>query len=331
MFTRCRQGRLFTCLIGLLLAAACQMAIAQDEPSAQTHVDYVRQQNVLWTKAILDVYDATARAEEAWHDDARQFIQVYIDVLSDPYLALPFAGRLRQAELMGRHLLADGCDEPIIRILYGRVLMAHGMHGEAMPFLQAGYDAARNTPGLELLLGSTAIRLAYCDQLLGRGDGSQYYDQAVTALAAAVGDTRYGEDDQGPLLDMIDAFYLQELPSIYVADLVERCANESESREWTCKMLAGIMYLDQITIGRGRSYRSNDTDLGHRRSQDYGSAAIDAARLFDAAWQLRPERPQAAARMILLAGVTDSDLIDSDLWLDRATPDPVTAVVSDRH
>ncbi|MCK4601673.1 MAG: hypothetical protein KAU28_04365, partial [Phycisphaerae bacterium] len=308
---------LITCLIAWLAVGA-----AADGDRAVTNDDLVAQMRAVWTKTILDTYDATADTDAAWHADARSFIENYITLLSSNHttsLALP---PLEDVERMGRELLAAGCDEPIIHIIYGRVLFGQGMIGEAMPYLRSGYERCRGTPNLQLLTGTTAMRLAQGMTALGQGGDQveQYYAEAVAAVAQAAGNTMYLEDEQSALLEIIRQYCSSDLPAENCRQLVAQCVAQEHSRRWLCMMLAGLNHLEEaLEVGprqTSTAFRYGPEGQLIQVIENVTRPDIEAERLLTAAWKFRPERPQAAVAMICLATYTGSG--SAEAWFDRA-------------
>ncbi len=297
---------------------------AADGPA--TNVDLHAQESLVWTKTILDTYNATIVDKEApWHDDARQLIQVYIRHLVDVYPGAQPVPTLAKAERMGRDLLAAGCDSPIVQIIYGRILFAQGLVGEAQPYLLSGYQAAHGTPNLQLLLSTTAIRLAQCSEAMGQSDeAGKYHAEAVTALVAVAGNTMYLEDDQSALLEILVNYCLNELSLTSQGELVRRAVAEEGSGEWLCKMLAGLWHFAQVREGGSRSWSpaaaswASSIDPYLRPGSSPADSAAMARRLFTAAWELRPERPRAAAAMVMLSAYRQSNSFNYETWFRRA-------------
>jgi len=277
-------------------------AAAQDD--RVTNDDLDRQMRAVWTKTILDAYDATADTNTPWHADARRFITGYIGQLSNVYPSSLELDSLNDLEKMGRLLLAAGCDEPIIHILYGRLLCAQNMPGEALPYLQIGYENARSIPNLQLLLGTTAVRISTCMRALGDDARANDYDVwAMIDMAEAVSNPMYDEDDQSALLEIVNNFFFSTLSLQQKKSFVYRCVAQEGSGEWLCKMLAGLMHLHVTTV-------ANDNRWHDLADFDAEQSAIEAGRLLISAWQLGPQRPQAAAALVQLT----SYVRNADLW-----------------
>ncbi len=309
MFARWMNHRLLACV--LVWAAAAGGARA--DAVVVTNDDLVAQIRAVWTKTILGPYEAAAPQDAPWDADARRFITGCIGRLADIYPANLEIDSLKDLERMGWELLAAGCNEPIIHMLYGNILYEQGMLGEALPYLQSGYENSRTTADLQLLMGVTGMRLAKCMRALDEGsrDGD-YRSWVLIDMGEASGNPMYVEDDQSALLEIIDYYCFDDLSLRNKGQLVERCVLQPDSTEWLCKMLAGLLHVDVMA-------KSNDSRSHDMAGYEAERSSVEGQLLLQAAWEIRPGRPQAAAALVRLAAYTrrvSSDRVKE--WFDLA-------------
>lgn len=308
MFARRMNHRLIACVLVWAGAAAG----ARADAVVVTNDDLVAQMLGVWTKTILGPYEAAVPQDAPWDADARRFITGCIGRLADIYPTNLETDSLKDLERMGRELLAAGCNEPIIHLLYGNILYEQGMPGEASPYLQSGYENSRTTADLQLLLGAMGMRLAKCMQALDEPsrDGD-YRSWVLIDMGEASGNPMYVENDQSALLEIINRYCFYDLSLRDKARLVERCVLQPDSTEWLCKMLAGLLHVDVIA-------KSSDSRSHNMAGYEPERSSVEGQLLLRAAWEIRPQRPQAAAALVRLAAYTRRVSGTAKDWFDRA-------------
>jgi GYF domain 2 len=92
-------------------------------------------------------------------------------------------------------------------------------------------------------------------------------------------------------------------------------AEAGRSFRWLSLMLQGNAETDSAWKARGGGFSDSVTQAGWQGFHDH---SVKAGEEFTAAWELHPEWPQAAARMVYVI-MTETDAETARQWFDRAT------------
>ena len=248
----------------------------------------------------------------AWAASATQFVEQGLAA----WLNAPLAGQPAELAATGRQLCDQGCDEPLVWYLTGLFeYRANDDWRTADPFFKRAEKAAttdrRVPPSLAFWIAVDYARVR-ARGLYGVADLAQ---NAATATKAAVGKDYVAGDEiifvrhqlTGVLTDCTATNYYTRLAATYTgADLPE----------WARRTLVGMTELRLAWSARGSGWARDVKETGWEgfaKHLDLAHAELTQA------WNLRPDRPEAAAELIeVVMGSTGTTNETTRQWFDRA-------------
>lgn len=293
---------------------------------AYTARDFMRQVRAWAERVWLKPFEAQLPADKPWAAEARAFVQEAIAAWSsdstiedtrNSYFIQPLAeepnGVLAKR---GAALIKAGCDDPLVGFLTNHFrYCARDYPGLPKSALQVFTRLAGGTTtypkSLAWMAGLYADMICrQCKQTKELGEVDRRIPElAIEALQA--GDYS-GADDA---LFVFYALYFQG----YVDDQYDALAKVAEAPalpEWAYHTLLGWSEISHAWHDRGDDWGSNVTEDGWKGFSTHLSIARDE---LTAGWMLRPNRPEAAAGMIMVTMGGKGNSSDSErVWFDRA-------------
>ncbi len=261
---------------------------------------------------LLEAYERTGR-HGPWDAVAREYVTGELPVVMGRRAGSPAPARLE----LGRRALAQGCRDPLVEFLVGRHLWAERLDpGESIALLRravAGFRQIRYPRGAARLAASTlreawesarseadwgreaeALELAWFREALV--DGSYAEGESVVLVWQATrgdGDCfkRHGEK-------LVAA--LQRAPRVEEWARLYFSARGHRDRAWQAR---GEDFADRVPESAWPLFRA-ESALAHQ----------DLVR----SWTLRPDRPEAAALLIVVSRDAQAEGETARLWFERA-------------
>ncbi|MFZ5829095.1 MAG: tetratricopeptide repeat protein [Planctomycetota bacterium] len=265
----------------------------------------------LWERDI-DEYREHTKDPKSLRPQAEEFMRaVHLNML--PTRRGP---HLQETVEMGKRLIDQGCEDPLVRIYYGKAVSDEMGIFHALPILADGLNAWPDSgyPKLARRLGVLTM-FAEAKYFAEALPWSNLRDEAACLAAARVAD-----DTIDPAMRRVLFHELSQLMGgggKHWEDAVavhERCANESNADPWLIHMLAGDAYVARAWHHRGDAWAQFVPDEAWEPFRDNLRKAADE---YTAAMKLHPENPEAAAAMIKIATAGESDRSVRE-WFDLA-------------
>lgn len=248
-----------------------------------------------------------------WAADAERLCRRGLKAFNDGASSDTFLGDLAGD---ARKLMAAGCDDALACFVCQLCLVAE--HGD----WREGMTALARSKGN----GNSATRLAAIDCLrahqeimwLKKKTRVDYRDHEaqLAQLVRAVDDGSYAPEfeavflrDQLEMLKAIDKIREDRFQAILVA------WQKSKWPDWVKFTLVGRAEIEWAWKLRGGGWASTVTDAG---AQGFIKHIEDARKVLEKAWELRPDRPEAATLMITVSMGTGSPIQVTRQWFDRA-------------
>ena len=264
-------------------------------------------------RATLSNYDRCGSRSPSWDDKAKKFLV--------KYAAFRFGSgepeRLSEAKQAGDELMDTGCTDPHLLYIYGNTLFQMGNPMRAEPFVRKGFALLEKSTYPRYYLYYGAKRLAVIDEQLGGHSKElatlsqkimRYLGQAAVDEDFANGYQRYyaelmiGEWDTSSGMPADGEVMVQE---------IERLPNVDP---WIRLLVNGFYHVGMAWRSRGPGWASEVTGEGWN---GFGAELEQARKFLVEAYEMHPEYPEAAARMITVSMGSCGDL-DARLWFDRA-------------
>ena len=315
----------------LLLPACCWLALpaarADDpaaapievKPDAYTQRDY-RKQNAAWERRLfLDGFRAHGRAGHPWDDEAEAFIEqtqtFWAGEARDESEIETRKARSAELAERGRRMIEQGCDDPVVRYLAGRLAYQQNWNWQA-PLFQ--YERAVRRleempayPRAIAVIAGRALRDIY--EKGGHAERLKPLDEKIVAwLRQSVDDGSYTRDE--------DFLFVQRLVGPdgqgwfnQNDEAIAAWLPDAPLPDWARQTILGYTEVNRAWHIRGGSWAR---DVKQDAWKGFGEHMASASALLTQSWELRPDRPEAAR---LMMAVVAGDLRSVRLWFDRAT------------
>lgn len=263
---------------------------------------------------LLDAYDHVGLRDPKWDDAARQFIETSLSPLVGIWSDTPADKQVSQ----GRAVLHLGCEDPLVIYLYAAALFdADNDSYDALDQYKRSVEGMKHVP-YPRAVARLAISGYHRDlRMLGRVP-MQFWPLAPTELqwfreSLTDGSYRAGED----------VVLIWQLMNGTGPDFVKRNKEEVSAAldaaawvpPWVRLHFAGLKEHYLAWDARGYEFAKNVTPEGWKGFKEQSARA---SRDLIHAWELRPDRPEAAYDMISTSEDTPQPGADARTWFDRA-------------
>ena len=282
--------------------------------NVNSHTEAVFKSKVLAfnRRTLIDAYQNVGEHNRKWDQAALRYLEDVAQHFTSPRTTAPAAAQLDA----GRQLMALGCNDPLIQYCYGIALLnsGDGANGETVLAAATQKLLASKYPVVRQRFAAT--RLAYLYRAQGfkrQADFDAWRDRALELTVKSLQDGSYGADEQRIFFmhlipDWTDLFLDRQ------EQLYRSTASLAGLDPWLQHMVAGLYHSELAYKARGGGWGYRVTDEGWA---GYTAGLAEARKHFVPAWQLHPEYPEAAARMISVANGDRGDA--PDVWFTRAT------------
>lgn len=266
-----------------------------------------------WARRMLLAPAQQKWKDKPWAEEATAVMEAALDQSEKEHRSLPclgpLAGRFRE-------LLKKAPDEPLLQVFGGRALFAEKADWrEGQPLL----EKALANGNLGSFLESMAVqaRLQIAQRLNLKTDGLE--NRWFRALVRTLNDGTYDEASHTVLLrHHLMALELMDLGNSGQAEPLDRYRSQIETSklpEWIRLTLLGNAEKELAWVKRGTGWANEVSQAGWRGFADHLKTARD---LLGQAARLRPDRPEAASKMITVSLGESMDLTEIRAWFDRA-------------
>ena len=266
-----------------------------------------------YERNFLEGYKRAGRHDPRWDAPAEEFIRQSTDL----FLGLP---QLEAADAVGRarKLLESGCDDPAVLYLAALTLASADQESrEASELFDrafAGIQPSKYSRGAARMVATSLYAdLARRNEGTGRRHGLAPAE--LRLLLDSLRDGSYGSDDDEVLVahlvlsDAGESLFARNRAAIVGA--VERT---DWVDPWARLYLSGRRRTDDAWQARGSSFANKVKPEGWKGFEE--SLAL-ARKDLEASWRKRPDRPEAASRMILVSKADRQPGESPRLWFDR--------------
>ncbi len=263
---------------------------------------------------MVEAYGEVGKRDPAWDASALALLTLVAEQFSDPSRKLPDQELAQAADA----LAATQCDDPLVLYCVGAVRDLLGDRESAEAYVRRAVEGYPASEYPKSRMWGASMRLArLCDALGGEksGESDSWRSLAIEWLAAGAGEADVAEEYQRVLFFQIEGALESELNG-WEQEFHEAVSGNPEAHPWLASMVAGLYHISAAWEARGTGWADDVTEEGWKGFGEHLGLARDH---LTKAWELHPEYPEAAAKMITVtaAGSLDDELSPRD-WFDRA-------------
>lgn len=306
--------------LSLVLGLGCQLLAALPgaseiiiEPKGFLEKDHQALRSK-WAEMHLLV-DAEKRwAGKPWAAQAKSLCRAGIAAWLEAHAS---AERLGSLAGDARKLMEAGCDDPLACWVCHLCLYAEkgdwraGL--QALELAESKQEAAKVPAALSCWIADQKIdRLNLMRRVNAKNDVLQ-----AARVVRALSDGSYGPEFEAVMLrDMMDWLADAEDQTEESFTQLSDAISQSAWPEWVKKSLQGSIEIKWAWAVRGGGWAFKvPTDAW----KGFGEHIGKAQALLESAWTLRPDRPEAAAKMITVLMAQSAPVLKLREWFDRAT------------
>lgn len=282
-------------------------------PTARTGREDERQRAAWGRRNVLAAYDRVGLRDPRWDRGARRFLEAGLpSILVLPGEADP-AGLVAQ----GKALLAAGCRDPVVLYVFARALAATTPDSlEPAVLLQEAVESVKSVsyPRAVARYVVSGLSREYQRSQENRGMRKDLAPLELEWFQKSLRDSYERGEDAVLAYQLSNGTGVSFMGRSKV-EIVRSVEEASWTEPWLRRLVAGMSEVDLAFEARGHEYADKVMPEGWKRF--YAHMAVARQHLHES-WRLRPDRPEAAEKMIevLLGGQTvPGD--DVRLWFDR--------------
>jgi peroxiredoxin len=244
-------------------------------------------------RTLTEAYQQVGMRDPRWDDRVIRYLDDFAEVFTDPSKARTGEDLLAA----GKEIAGLGCNDPLFLYCYSVAQESGDDPAGAEKSLTAAAEGLLKSKYPAVLQRFAATRMAYWVRNQGfkrQGEYETWRNRAITLMTASLQDGSYRDGEQRIFImhfepDWKDLF-LDRREEVYQAIKAVKGIDP-----WILKIVEGEYWLARAWQARGRGWADTVTDEGWKGF--YDSLAKARANLASA-WKMRPDYPEAAAKMI---------------------------------
>ena len=261
-------------------------------------------------RQYLENYQEHSTHDPAYDADALQLIKTWIDF---NYSGKPQTNYAAIVQMCNRLATNPACNDPLV--LTVTAVNEGEMHEAIQRFDRAlkAYEHSRYKAFPRLR--ATVTLAGELTDLYGKSDRVRELDwSSKRLLKDALSDGSIRPGDQAEIADVLlvnwgNGFFHRN------AAMIPKIAHDAgKPYQWLALVLEGERQIDLAWEARGNGWASTVTPEGWKGFHEH---LVEARRNLTRAWELRPDLPLAASRMMTVA-LGSSDITEMRQWFDRA-------------
>lgn len=279
-------------------------------PKAKTE-RALAEEDAAWARRVWVAPFRERTAGQPWQKEAAAIIEEILAARAELTIAGAAPKLLPEAD----RVQGLGCDDPLLeflciearRLMTGDVRKARRALRSLLPRL----DALAAPRGLASAAGIAYLSVAHVDSDGGKPDE---VERCLRWQAEAVEDGSFTPDEWHLFVRQIVASHEHGWMVRHGAALLAT-TERTKRPEWVAEVLRGYNAVALAWASRGGDWAGKVTDDGWK---GFESGLNEARRSLTRAWELRPDRPEAAAKMITVAmGGAAARGETTQTWRDR--------------
>ena len=261
-------------------------------------------------RQYLESYQQHSAHNPAYDADALQLISTWIDYHYSGKLRTNYANIVRISDRLATNL---ACDDPLVLTVTGANI--NEMHEASRRFTLAlkYYEHSRYQEYPRLF--ATVMLANYSTQLHGQTDQVRQLEwSAKQLLKGAFRDGTLRPEDQAEIADILVNDWGNEFFVRNAVAIVKIVEDAGKPYQWLALTLEGEHQIDAAWEARGGGYANTVTAEGWK---GFAEHLAKARASLTKAWELRPDLPLTASRMMTVA-LGSSDIGEMRQWFDHA-------------
>jgi hypothetical protein len=288
------------------------MPIPASGQATATSDDVARRQ-VWYERNFLEGYRRARRRNPKWDLQAEELIRLSAATLLEigPGASLDVLGRART-------LVASGCDDPMVLFLAARALSSADRESrEASDLFERAFTGIHDAGYSRAVARMVASGLRQDLERRNEGMGRRQALDPVELrwFMESLRDGSYTADEDGVLADQLNltdtGVSLFDRNRAAIAAALE---GTDWVDSWVRLFFSGKRHMENAWDARGGAYASK---VKQEEWKGFSESMALARTAFEAAWRARPDRPEAAGRMISVAMAEAQPGETPRLWFDR--------------
>jgi len=304
-------------VISALLAWSSTADVVRAEipagPEVPISKSHREQRTKFATRNMLDAYraiHAPAEGAAGQDDPVEKFLEVWLAEFDGDGNEPDF----KMLEQLAKPAVDSNCTDAMFSYCYGRVLEHQGKNEESRKYLQQSLDALADQ-GYDVAVSESAARHLglVLVAMKKRDEAAAIAEREVESCLMMVSEGPYLPEEQRLLYDRV-AESTEKYP-IEKAQAVVDAINR-HLYPWVWHMASAQMDIRLAWKARGGGWAANVTEEGWKGFEKHMTSAREH---LNEAWNLNPEWPESAAKMITvaMAGYLPEDETPR-LWFNRA-------------
>jgi tetratricopeptide (TPR) repeat protein len=265
-------------------------------------------------KTYVQNYEKHGHRSAVWDDEVRIMLGKYAVFRRQKTSKAFMQDLLDQVN----HILELGCKDPRIISIKGIILYNLQSPVDAAPFLKQGLELLERSSYPKRYSFFTASHLCH---VYGNTTGAQNpYKTYQRAKMKYLGQAALDHD----YLDGHQRYYMQDFVTIFsnntcsMPEDVDLCMNTIDRSQqidpWIALVAKGIYHIDLAWNYRGNGYAKSVSEENYRK---FKAEIAKARKCLVQAYELHPEYPEAAAKMISVSMAIPGN-VPMGQWFDRA-------------
>jgi hypothetical protein len=277
------------------------------DPKTKTEKDVQARAKAFRVRQYIDGYKERGHRGDSFDSDAITFLNAWITQTYGDNESQTETNLVSYRDLADKLGANPACDDPLLLTLAGVTSMERHAKLERLDQALKLFPNSRHR----------AYPHFYALISLGAEQPSRFVElnrAALDALQSVFDDGSITPDDQPEIAELFLNGWAHDFFERNSASILRIITSKGESYEWLRLIIEGEHHIGEAWRARGGGYANSVTDKGWEAFSTHSAAARTALKQ---AWRLRPDLPQAPARMIYVA-MGDSSAEDMRGWFDCA-------------
>ena len=299
-------------MIAVFLSSTSFAADIPAGPDAPTGAALREAQRKQFDRTAIEAYSTVGRRDPAWDAEAIAYLTKYKEFQYN-------SGGSVSAEALkplGEALKAKKCADPFIKYMIGANLFTLGEVNESLSRLSVAVPALLRSDYPIERKAAAAYRMATVLERARKKTAGEYYQKAGDFYLERLKTKPESDIERRLIFQDVVGLYLDVVPDEHRKEFVAKAMAIEGLDVWLSDMIAGADHIHLAWEARGSGWaRDVPEDAWPKFREHLEKAKMHLTR----AWTLRPEHPEAAARLVTVAlgGVADEDR-DCRYWFDQA-------------
>ncbi|MCD4653159.1 hypothetical protein K8T06_04425 [bacterium] len=305
---------LFSGCVSTPEASTDLLKLTSNQAGTSSYADFKELQYTVNHRLIIEAYKKVGKKDPVWDDAVLDFLDNVTLKLSGKG-----GGSYRKLSEMGDRLIQMGCNDPMVLNYYGLALNKTNQVKKAKVIIRQSIEGLKesNYPPNQMMFASLRMIILLME-LKEKSEMDQYWDMNLQATLDVMSSDIYRDGEQRIMfshivhcLNAMDTRYMEPM-----IKLIEKVENLEGVDPWVKLMVQGTFHIDRAWNLRSNKKAHDVSESGWKGFKSHLELAYSCLKQ---AWELHPEYPESAVKLIVVAmgGGTPREE-DERFWFDRA-------------